>query len=99
MRRTAADNKDDFAAEVVNAVYNHFYVDDLLISVSDQESAKQILTQLCSLLRRGGFELTKWLSNNRQVLSGVPQEHRAKVVKDLDLEELPMERVLGVQRG
>lgn len=48
---------------------------------------------------KGGFHLTKWMSNNRKVLSTIPEEERAKDVKDLDLNHdmLPMKRVLGVQ--
>ena len=47
----------------------------------------------------GGFTLTKWISNSRSVLASVPEEDRAKAVKDLDLEKdrLPMERAFGVR--
>ena len=37
------------------------------------------------------------MSNNRQVLSKIPEEERAKPTLDLDLEKLPVERTLGVQ--
>lgn len=45
------------------------------------------------------FLLTKWISNNRDVLAKIPEEFRAKNVKDLNLDQdlLPVERVLGVQ--
>lgn len=48
---------------------------------------------------QGGFNFTKWLSNSRKVLSAIPEEHRATTFKELDLDrdELPVERVLGLQ--
>ena len=44
------------------------------------------------------FRFTKWSSNHRDVLRSIPIEERAKEVKDLDLdkEDLPVERTLGV---
>ncbi|GAA6102997.1 uncharacterized protein LOC117595338 [Tachysurus ichikawai] len=48
---------------------------------------------------RSVIYLSKWISNSRAVLGAVPQEDRAKEVKDLDLskDQLPMERALGLQ--
>ena len=39
LRKTAKDNEQDFSAEVVDAVFRDFYVDDLLKSFADAESA------------------------------------------------------------
>jgi hypothetical protein len=38
-----------------------------------------------TLLARGGFHLTKWISNSSQVIQSVPEEERAGSVKDLNL--------------
>ena len=56
------------------------------------------MKQLCELLVMGGFRLTKWISNSRDVIEAVPYEERAKEVKDLDLDRssLPVERALGI---
>ena len=50
------------------------------------------------LMLKGGFNLTKWISNSREVLESIPVEVRAKDVKehDLDNDALPTERALGV---
>ena len=42
--------------------------------------------------------MTKWSSNSRKVLSSLPEQERAKVIKNLDLDkdELPMEMALGL---
>ena len=47
---------------------------------------------------KGGFNLTKFDSNSREVMMSVPPEDRAKEIKGLDLsiDKLPIERALGV---
>ena len=67
LRKTAKDNEKDFSQEAVDAVLKDFYVDDLLKSFADSERAVQVSKQLQELLARGGFELTKRISNSRSV--------------------------------
>ena len=54
--------------------------------------------QVKELLAKGGFHLTKFISNSRELLDTVTPEERAKCVKSLDLQfdDLPCERALGV---
>ena len=43
--------------------------------------------------------MTKWISNSKAVLQTIEEEHRVKDLKELDLDrdELPVERALGLQ--
>ena len=77
----------------------NFYADDCLKSVETVAQAKMLVSELCKLLSLGGFRLTKWISNNKEVIESVPLEERAKEVKSLDLASavLPVERALGVE--
>ncbi|KAK3091640.1 hypothetical protein FSP39_021443 [Pinctada imbricata] len=59
MKRTIQDNADSFRPEVVRTVERNFYVDDCLKSVSSEEEAIQLASDLQSLLKEGGFRLTK----------------------------------------
>ena len=54
---------------------------------------------MSQLLLKGGFRLTKWVSNNREVLKSIPDSEKVKDVKDLDLDRqsLPIEGALGVR--
>ena len=52
--------------------------------------------ELMALLEEGGFRLTKWTSNSREVLASIPEDKRARPTVNLDLDELPIERALGV---
>lgn len=58
----------------------------------------RLRVKLC-FLSRGGFRLTKWPSNDKDVLETIPNYERAPLVLDLDLfkDNLPLERTLGVQ--
>lgn len=99
LRKTAEDNQGDFPAEVIQTVKENFYVDDCLKSMASEDEAVLMVKHLTMLCQRGGFTLTKWISNSRSVLQALPEEHRAKDLKELDMDrdELPVERALGLQ--
>ena len=65
------------------------YLDDLMKSVSSNETVIKITTQLRELQMKGGFRLTKWLSNDRNVLVEIPEHERRRSVASLDIENLP----------
>ena len=73
LQKTADDNKANFAAEIVSSVKRNFYVDDCLKSVKSDEDAIRQVRDLTELLKKGGFRLTKWLSNSRTVVESVPE--------------------------
>ncbi|XP_039503038.1 uncharacterized protein LOC120459480 [Pimephales promelas] len=99
LRKCAEDNQRCFSSNAVNAILHHFYVDDCLVSTGSEKEAVLLRKELSALCAEGGFKLTKWVSNRRTVLATIPQDERAKEVKDLDLssDALPVEYVLGVQ--
>ncbi|XP_074641169.1 uncharacterized protein LOC141898922 [Tubulanus polymorphus] len=98
LRKTAIDNRSLFASDVADTVLRNFYVDDCLRSVLSVDEGKRLVSQLIQMLTRGGFRLTQFSSNSREVLDTVPESERAKTVKylNLDSEQLPMERALGI---
>lgn len=96
LRKTAKDHKADFDEETISTVNKNFYVDDCLKSVSTINKAVNLASQLTTLLAKGGFHLTKWTSNSREVLASIPQKERAPSVVNIDFESLPIERALGV---
>ena len=98
MRRNAEDHRHEFSPDVVSTVLKNFYVDDCLKPLPSAAVAIKHVEELRRLMLRGGFNLTKWISNDREVLESIPVEARAKGVKDLDLDNdvLPAEKALGV---
>ena len=99
VRKTAQDQSGDLFPEVISTVLKNFYVDDCLKFVVFSSVARNLRKELSELLSRGGFRLSKWLCNDKDVLDSIPRSERASSVLDLDLNAgvLPVERTLGVQ--
>ena len=95
LRRTARDNASDFDALTYESVINAFYVDDLLKSVDSLETAIKLSKELMVMLMRGGFRLTKFLSNFKEVLAALPKaDVSTSANMDIDIEKI--ERALGI---
>ena len=60
--KTAVDNETEYP-EAALAVQQNFYMDDLLISVQSESEAFNLSEQLVNMLKLGGFNLTKFVSN------------------------------------
>ena len=80
------------------AATRNFYVDDLLLPTNSVREAVQSVRQLQEDLKRGGFHLTKWMSNSKEVMALISQQERSTNVKNIDLasDRLPIDRALGV---
>ena len=94
MRRNADENGD--LPLGVKAVYKHFYMDDGLPSTDSQEEAIEMRKQMTELLRRGGFRLHKWLTNDPEVLATIPEQDRSPRFLELTEDKLPTDRALGI---
>ena len=94
--QAAEDNADEFEVTVMT-VKRNFYVDDCITSVATEKEAIRLVSQLTTLLAKGGFRLTKWLSNCTNLLDKVPPADRAKTFLNLGLGSEPVDRVLGVR--
>ena len=96
LKRTAID-KPKFSLRAIEAVLEHFYMDDYLDSIPDLEAAINVLVEVIQLLKLGGFNLAKFVSNNSEIDRYTHQQSpTAKDLVNLDLDETPIERALGV---
>ena len=75
----------------------NFYVDDLLKTVPTPARVTRLAGQLIELCAKEGFNLTKFISNERNVLAEIPAEERAVPASLLDLDELPVNWALKVE--
>jgi hypothetical protein len=73
LRKMAEDNANEFVPSIVDIVKKNFYVDDCLKSVSDEQEGVEVARKLPELLSRGGFRLTKWVSNSAAVIESIPE--------------------------
>ncbi|XP_037824736.1 uncharacterized protein LOC119612918 [Lucilia sericata] len=75
---------------------NNMYVDDVLAGGHTIEEAQKAQTQLISALDSAGFPLRKWISNTKELLHKLPEEH----LLDVDLLTLPKSnnaKTLGIR--
>ena len=97
MHYTSRDQQGTFSEDVIHAIRRNLYMDDLLASKRSCDEATALAKDLIEVFKIGGFRLTKWMSNSREVLTTIPS---CEVVCDtihLDCNQLPQERVLGVK--
>ena len=99
LKRIATDHEEEFGHDAANFVRDNFYVDDGLKSVPTVAEAIKLIESTRKLCAKGGLRLHKFTSNSREVLETIPEDDRAKGLKNLDLHQnsLPMEGALGVQ--
>ena len=94
-RKTAIDNKEVYGTDAATALLRNFYMDDLLKSIKYVQTAKQLVENV-NMCKSDGFNLTKFMSNTKELLATIPEEKR-KGVKDKDLSgDLPNNKPLGI---
>ena len=93
LRRAALDKETRADLATVETVLENIYVDNLCKSCTSVKQAISLVDQLRRLLSSGGFRITKFLSNNKQVLDSIPPEDHAAAIDD---RQLPTHKTLGV---
>ena len=98
LKRTTTDSADQYGQEAAEVVRSNFYLDDLLQSVDDPETAMILVKNVVDICKSGGFHLSKFISNNRELLISTPEDQRRNGVKNADLiGDFPTEKALGIQ--
>ena len=95
IKSTARDNHEDFDALTYESGIKSFYTDDLLMSVKTKDMAGNLTKELIEMMSRGGFRLTKFVSNHKDVFKSLPSTEVSPSMEfDLDVENI--ERALCV---
>ena len=81
------------------AIHNNFYMDDLIKSVETAKEGIEAFNQLQPLLSKHRFELKKWISNNDEVNTVIPEILKSiSNTKQVDVEPNAQgSSVLGLQ--
>ena len=93
-QKHADDHKTEYP-QAAEAVKNSCYMDDLMPSVETVETAKEMRQQLTELGDKAGFHIRKWISQNPEVITDIPEADRATKV-DLEKKEFPVTKTVGV---
>ena len=71
-------------------------MNDVLKSVPSVRDTLTIIQEVRDLCKKGGFKLTKFISNKKDILFQIPDALRRDGAKDKGLTDiLPIERALG----
>ena len=73
LKRTAQDNEEEFGPTTANHLRRNFYVDDGLMSCPTIEEAKLSIKSVKEMCRRGGFNLHKFVSTEKEVIKSIPE--------------------------
>ncbi|XP_068697068.1 uncharacterized protein [Montipora foliosa] len=71
-------------------------MNDGLPSTNSREKAIKMRKQMTELLRRGGFRLHKWMTNDEEVLQTILAQDRSPRFLGLSENKLPTDRALGI---
>ena len=74
LKRCARDRQEQFDPSTIETVLRSFYVDDILKSVQNVETGKPLIKELIEVTKLGGNRLTKFVSNNEELLEHVPKD-------------------------
>ena len=97
LKKTAEDNRIRFGDRVADTILRDFYVDDMLKSINDEDSAISLLSGVQGSCNEGGFNLTKVVSSSHKLINSTDLNKRASSLKEFELcKKLPVERALGV---
>ena len=97
LKSTALDNKNEYSGRVIEAILDHFYMDDYLDSLPSLEQGISVIVDVMQLLKASGFNLTKFVSNSQEILKYTTQELPLKNrLVNLDLNQASIEPTLGI---
>ncbi|GFY08355.1 integrase catalytic domain-containing protein [Trichonephila clavipes] len=94
LRQLAIDEQENYPA-ASRVTLSHFYVDDLLSGSATKKGAIQLVSDLQEMMKRGGFSLRKWVSNDPDVLATIPEELKAVDSKHTIKDDPPV-KILGI---
>ncbi|GFU11271.1 DUF1758 domain-containing protein [Trichonephila clavipes] len=63
--------------EASKVALEDFYIDDLITGTNSKEDAQKLINQVIELMKKRGFPIRKWASNESSVLESLPPELRS----------------------
>ncbi|XP_067939867.1 uncharacterized protein [Watersipora subatra] len=96
LRRLAEDHRET-APEAADFICKDFYVDDGLTSMNSAAEAIKLVNAARDICQKGNLRLHKFISNDPEVLSALPESERSVQNTELFSGHLPEQRTLGLQ--
>ena len=96
LQQVARDNAQE-SPQITKLIMRNFYMDDFVKSVPSAEQAIEIYNKLRAMLERGGFHLTKWISNCEQTMTSIDQADKSPSSSKTFEAEPTSPSILGLQ--
>lgn len=96
LRQLVCDEGNQFPL-ASHAVLNFCYIDDFVFSCPSYKNALDTVKQLILLMKKGGFELRKWSSNDITLLDDLPSEHLSTNPLNFNTDQNISLKILGLQ--
>nr|XP_034836332.1 uncharacterized protein LOC117992727 [Maniola hyperantus] len=96
VRQLAEDSIDRYPL-AANEATNHMYMDDYINSIDGFEKAKETYHEMVNMFNAGGFNLTKWISNDTKLLSEIPSSHKNPQAINFDSDAQDVTKIVGMQ--
>ena len=96
LNKTASDNIVKIVNCAEEVITDNFYMDDCLHSFHAVQEAIKVSNDVTNALSEGGFRLTKWVSNDKQILKVLPSQEVSSTLVNLDFDDISIERALGI---
>ena len=97
-KRTAKDQTKSYSKRAIESILKHSHRDDFLDLFPSQTEAINTCELISEILKQGRFHLTKFVSNDSEILTPLPQDDLSANCQpvNLDLNKIPLERALGI---
>ncbi|XP_076060326.1 uncharacterized protein LOC143036654 [Oratosquilla oratoria] len=96
LKRVVQDHGSQFHKSVSEIVLNNFYVDDMLVSSDDINELIDNCNNVIDLCSKGGFNLTKFNSNSREVLKNILKDKCSDNIEKFIEDEEVVQKTLGL---
>ena len=84
LKKLSLDYKEVCGSKASETLCRNFYVDDMLKSVKSEEEAVELVKDVKPMCKSGGFHLSKFLTNSKEVLEAVRACDRRKSVVEFN---------------
>ena len=74
--------------EFVSTVENSLYIDDFASSQNSEEQCFELYRKLKTIFAEGGFNMRKWASNNKSLISRIEEAEKQKIEKENKNEQI-----------
>lgn len=98
LQQVARDHNDEYPVAAQNTL-NNFYVDDLMTGVQSVPEGIVVFTEMNELLKKAGFELQKWNTNNNdlmEIMKGKGMDKVGAKGRDMEIKEDELMKIMGL---